>query len=50
MIEFVLDRLENVMGKRKQCWLPALFSLPPLFQQCVQKLSFSALLKFGIVW
>ena len=46
MIFFVLDRVENIMGKRENAGYWHFLN----FAQCSQKASFSGLLKVGIVW
>ena len=44
---FSLGKCRKHCGKRRKCWLPALFFL---FPQCFPKASFPGLLKLGIVW
>ena len=31
MIEFVLNRVENIVGKKRKCWLPAFSPFPTVF-------------------
>ena len=46
MMIFVLDRVENIVGKGEN----ANFQHFLLFSQCFQKLFYTGLLKIGIVW
>ena len=32
-LKFVLGRIENIVGKRRICWLPAFSSLPTMFSK-----------------
>ena len=45
-LKFVLERVENIVGKDENVGYHHFL----LFPQCFQKLSFSGLLKVGIVW
>ena len=46
MAEYVLDRVENIVGKGGNIGYQHFF----LFPQCFQKVSFSGSLKSGSVW
>ena len=45
IVEFCLERVKNIVGKRRKCWLPALSPFPTMFL----KASFSRSLKVWIV-
>ena len=33
MMIYVLDRVENIVGKRKKCWLPKFSYFPTMFSK-----------------
>ena len=45
-IEVIFDRIENIVGKKRKCWLQHFLS----FQLCFQNPPFSGLWKVWIVW
>ena len=45
-LKFVFGRVENRLGKRRKCWLPAFSPFPTLFS----KIYSSGSLKVWIVW
>ena len=45
-LKFVLGRLENILEKRRKCWIPAFSPFPQFFR----KASYTGLLKVVIVW
>ena len=44
-VQVVLHRIENIVGKRRKCWLPAFSSFPTLFSK-----GFFLQSKVVIVW
>ena len=34
MAKSLLDKVENIAGKRRKCWLPAFSSFPTMFSKC----------------
>ena len=35
MMIAIFDRVENIVGKKRKCWLPAFFSFPSMFSKAL---------------
>ena len=46
-LKFVFGRVENIIGKRRKCWLPAFSPIPTMFQKNCYTGSLNLV---GIVW
>ena len=50
-LDFLLGRVENIVGEGENIWLPAFgYQHSLVFLQCFQKASYTVVLKVGIEW